>query len=271
MKDDLGDRMKMLEGVEAGRRFLPLLPICVRLDGKGFHNFTKGMNRPFDATMSDMMVDTTVFLVEETNACVGYTQSDEISLILYSDTMKSQTYFDGRIQKLVSVLAATATAKFMSLVADRMPAKFGELPRFDCRAWMVPNKEEAVNTILWREFDATKNSISMLAQSKFSHKELDGKNGQEKQEMLYAKFGINWNDVEARFKRGVYVQRKTSVRSFTAEELSELPPKHAARKNPDLKIERSDVIVVDMPPLAKVTNRVEVIFDGKEPETLKEE
>lgn len=263
--DDLGDRMKSLEGIEAQRRLIPLLPICCRLDGCHFHSFTRGMKRPFDDVMSDMMVETTKFLVEETNACVGYTQSDEISLILYSDSYKKQVYFDGRIHKLVSVLAAKATGKFLSLVMEKMPNKAKLLPTFDCRIWNVPNKEEAVNTILWRELDASKNSVSMLAQSKFSHKELDGKSGSQKQEMLFSKFGINWNNVEARFKRGVYVQRKTTVRSFTADELNDLPPKHEARKNPDLKIERSDVIVVDMPPLAKVVNRIEVIFDGKEP------
>lgn len=270
MKDDLGDRMKMFEGMEAGRKFLPLLPICCRLDGRNFGNFTKGMKRPFDSTMSDMMVLTTVFLVEEANACIGYTQSDEISLILHSDSMKSQTYFDCRIQKLVSVLASTATAKFMSLVAERMPEKFKALPCFDCRAWVVPDKEEAVNTILWREWDCLKNSVSMLAQSKFSHKELDGKNGSEKQEMLFSKFGINWNDVESRFKRGVYVQRKKSFRRFSNEELAKLPPKHNARKDPNLIFERTDVIVVDMPPLGKVINRVEVIFEGAEPQVLLE-
>jgi len=271
MKDDLGDRMKMLEGIEAGRRFLPLLPICVRLDGKCFSSFTRGMKRPFDSVMSDMMVETTKFLVEETNACIGYTQSDEISLILYSDTYKSQVFFDGIIQKLVSVLASLATAKFLTLVMGKMPDKVKELPVFDCRVWTVPNKEEAVASILWREFDSTKNSISMLAQSKFSHKELDGKTGEEKQEMLFSKFGINWNDIEPRFKRGTYIQRKKIVRRFSVEELDKLPPKHAARKNPDLTFERSDVIVVNMPPLSTVVNRVAVIFDGAEPETLKKE
>lgn len=262
--------MKEFEMAEAGRRLIPLLPICCRLDGKCFHSFTKGMNRPFDSVMSDMMVETTAFMVEETNACIGYTQSDEISLVLYSDSLKSQVYFDGRIQKLVSVLAAKTTAKFLTLVFERMPEKVRELPVFDCRVWVVPNKDEAVNTILWREFDASKNSISMLAQSKFSHKELDGKSGEEKQEMLFSKFGINWNDIEPRFKRGTYVQRKTTVRRFTTEELEMLPPKHEARRNPDLTFERSDVKVVEMPPLSTVVNRVAVIFDGADPETLKD-
>jgi len=139
---------------------------------------------------------------------------------------------------------------------------------FDSRAWIVPDKEEAVNTLLFREIDATKNSISMLAQSKFSHKELDGKSGNEKQEMLFSKFGINWNDVESRFKRGVYVQRKKSFRRFSSDELAKLPPKHNAKKDPNLVVERTDVIVVDMPPLGKVLNREEVIFEGAEPQIL---
>lgn len=98
-KDLFGDRMKMYEGIEAGRSFIPLMPVCIRLDGKAFHNWTKGLERPFDESFRSIMVETTKYLVDETCAVMGYTQSDEISLILYSNKIESQIYFDGNIDE----------------------------------------------------------------------------------------------------------------------------------------------------------------------------
>lgn len=99
MNDDLGDRMKVYEMAEAGRKFMPLLPIVARLDGKGFSSFTKGLLRPYDERLSNLMVDCTKYLVSETNACCGYTQSDEITLAWYAPDYKSEIYFAGRISK----------------------------------------------------------------------------------------------------------------------------------------------------------------------------
>lgn len=265
--ETLDDRMKFFEEIEAQRHLIPLLPICVRLDGKCFSSFTRDMVRPFDATFSKIMVDTTKFLVEEVNACIGYTESDEISLVLYSDNLKSQVYFNGRIQKLVSVIASLASVKFLSLIIERMPRKAEEMPVFDCRIWNVPNKIEAANAILSRENDSTRNSVHMAANHYYSHKELHNKNAAEMHEMLHEK-GINWNDYPSAFKRGTFIQRKYSTRKFTIEELDKLPPKHNARKNPELEFERSDVVIVDMPPFNKVINRIEVIFDGIEPKVI---
>jgi len=267
-KESLDDRMKLYEAIEAQRHLIPLLPICCRLDGKCFSSFTRDLVRPFDIVFSQMMIETTKFLVEEANACIGYTESDEISLIIYSDSTKSQVFFDGRIQKLTSVLASLATAKFLSLVFERLPDKARELPVFDCRVWNVPNKEEAVNSILWREIDSTKNSYSMSARCYYSAKELHGKNSSEIQEMLFQK-GINWSDYPFHFKRGTFIQRKKVLRKFTASELDKLPPKHKAREDPDLVYERSEVEIVSMPPFSTIVNRVGVIFNGEEPVTEK--
>jgi tRNA(His) 5'-end guanylyltransferase len=267
--DDFGDRMKDFEQREAGRRFLSMLPICVRLDGKCFHNYTKGMERPYDKRLSDVMVAVTKFLVEETNACMGYVQSDEISLVLYSDSYNSQIYYDGKIAKIVSVVASLCTAKFNELA---MKAGLSDkLAFFDCRAWQVPNLVEAANAFLWRELDSSKNSISMASRAYFSHKALMNKTGSEMQEMLFSQKGINWNDYPSFFKRGTFVQRRTTTKAFSAEELEKLPPKHQARQNPDLMVERSEVRVLDMPQFSKVTNRVEVIFNGAEPIVKTEE
>jgi tRNA(His) guanylyltransferase len=265
MSDDIGDRMKKYEMEEAGRKLMPLLPVMARLDGRAFHSFTHGMARPFDERMTRLMVETTKALVAESGAVIGYTQSDEISLVLYSDNQKTQVFFDGRIQKLASVLASYCTAVFVRSIPQFLPEKDGLTPTFDCRVWNVPTKWEAVNTITWREFDAVKNSISSAARAHFSHKQVDGKSGSEMQDMLHS-IGINWNDYPAFFKRGTYVQRKKTVRRFTAEEIEELPAGHDARTNPDLMVERSDVVGLwDVPPIARMTNRVEFVFDGADP------
>ena len=133
MTDDLGDRMKVFEQAEAGRRFLPLLPVVARLDGRGFSSFTRGLQRPFDSRMSDLMIETTKALVDETVAVCGYTQSDEITLAWYSDDYRSQIFFDGKIQKMVSTLAAIASVTFNKLLPQFLPEKVTAAPTFDCR------------------------------------------------------------------------------------------------------------------------------------------
>lgn len=259
MIDKLGDRMKLYEQMEAGRKLMPGLPICVRVDGRAFHTFTRGMKRPYDEDMSVAMIETMKFLVEQTDACIGYVQSDEISLVL-SDIKAPM--FDGKIAKLNSVIASMATAKFNEVIHKSYPNK--PLAFFDCRCWNVPSRTEAVNNILWREFDATKNSISTAARSVYSDAQLLGKNGSEKQDMLMEK-GINWNDYPVFFKRGTYARRVVISRKFTDEELNELPEHHEARNNPDLLITRSSIEVIDMPIFTKVMNRNEVVFDGAVP------
>lgn len=269
-KDSLGDRMKFYEKAAGCEEvFLPMLPIVVRLDGKAFHSFTKGLDRPFDERFRKLMVATTEFLVQYTNARIGYTQSDEITLIFYSGEPKSQVFFDGRRDKIITILAAKATQFFNRHLPDFLPSKSNlkdeNAPVFDARAFMVPARYEAVNALIWREQDATKNSISMVAQAHFSHKSLQGKNGKEMQEMLFQEKGINWNDYPAAFKRGTYVQRRKVTRPFTVEELSKLPPKHKARQNPDLVVERTEIQIIDMPILTKVINQEEVVFEGAAP------
>ncbi len=242
-KTGFGDRMKAYERQETARRLLALLPVLVRIDGKNFSRFTRGLERPYDARLSELMLATTKYLVSESNALCGYTQSDEISLLLYSDEIKSQIFFDGKIQKINSVLASMTSAYFNYHKAEALPSKREELANFDSRVWSVPTRAEAANVFLWRERDATKNSISMAAREHYSHQELKGKTSNEMQEMLFHK-GTNWNDYPAFFKRGVFVQRKAV-----------------------LETERTEITSIEMPPFDKVTNRVEVIFAGQAPET----
>lgn len=263
-KDTLGDRMKLFEMMEAGRRFMPFLPVIARIDGRSFSNFTRGLGRPYDKRLSDLMIATTKYLVSETGATCGYTQSDEISLSWLSSTSECQIFFDGRITKMTSTLAALASVYFNKFLPKYLPEKQDQMPTFDARVWNVPNEQEGANAFLWRELDATKNAISMAAQHYYSHNELMNKNSSEKQEMLFQK-GVNFNDYPSFFKRGTFIQKKTVVRKFTTTELDKLPEKHEARKNPNLEIERTDYLILDMPPFGKVKNRPQVIFWGNDP------
>lgn len=268
--DKFGDRMKMYEGFETNRLLMPNLPVIARLDGKCFSKFCKGLKKPYDERLTNLMIDVTKELVEETNSCTGYTQSDEISLTWYSDDYKENLYFNGRIFKITSRLSALASVIFNKLLPDFIPEKtqinnLKNLPTFDCRVFNVPNLSEGVNQFLWREKDATKNSISSLAQSIFSHKKLQNKNCNEMQDMLMLEKNINWNDYPIFFKRGTYIQRKLVKSKFSKQELEELPEKHFARQNPHLIVERHIVDKVELPILNSIKNREDVIYFGKNP------
>jgi tRNA(His) guanylyltransferase len=259
--------MKSYESRESDRRFLPMVPVYARIDGRGFSSFTRGMERPYDRRMTELMIRTTESLVEETHARIGYTQSDEISLVWLAERSDSSIFFDHRVAKMTSVLASYATAVFMADIYQ-MPdmASFRcRLPHFDCRVFQVPSRAEAANVFLWREQDATKNAISMAARSVYSHKELDGKSGPEMQEMLFAK-GINFNDYPAFFRRGTFIRRETVSRELTVEEIDRIPERH--RPAPGSAVLRTQIRRLDMPRFSNVTNREAVIFDGSNPETV---
>lgn len=265
MKNDkLGDRMKMYESQTTSLKLIPLLPVVVRLDGNSFSKFTKGLKRPYDERLSKLMIETTRFLVKEFNPNIGYTQSDEITLVFYNSDPKTQMIFGGRVFKIETKLATSASVFFNKCLKEYLPEKSDKSPTFDCRVFNVPTKEEAANALLWRELDATKNSITMAASELYSHNFLNKKNSSDKQELLFEK-GVNWNDYPTFFKRGSYIQRKRVYREFTPEELKKLPSKHKARVNPDLKIERWEIRDIDLPPLTKIENKVDVILFGEDP------
>lgn len=265
MADGLAERMKLYEGAESGRRLMPLLPALARLDGRAFHTFVRGLERPFNKRLSDLMIDTAAFLVRETSATVGYTQSDEITLAWVPAGADTQVFFDGRVQKMTSGLAALCAARFNRRLPDFLPPGYADrLPVFDCRVWNVPNLEEAANVFVWRELDATKNSVAMAARAHYDHDAVHGRTSSELQELLWQK-GVNWNDYPAFFKRGTYLRCRRVRRPFAAAELESLPPKHAARSNPGLFVERSECVPLALAPLPKLENRVGVLFGGEEP------
>lgn len=267
-KDDLGDRCKSFEGTEANRRAMLGLPLLARLDGRAFHTFTRGLRRPYDPGMSQAMIETTRYLVEKMTALVGYTQSDEITLVWYwptrgVDRPDSDYVFGGRFQKIVSVLAGMASAKFCQLLPELLPGKATQTPHFDCRVWQVPTLSDAADVFVWREDDATKNSITMAASAHYSDRQLHGVGSSAKQEMLWQK-GINWNDFPAFFKRGSYLQRRTFDRALTDEERERIPEKHRPPEGELVK--RSHVVELDLPPVRQSANLTAVLFEGAEPE-----
>lgn len=266
--DDFGDRMKAYEAAETARAFDPALPIYARIDGRAFSGFTRGMDRPFDERMTKAMVFVTSHLVQQTHARIGYTQSDEISLVWHADAPSSEPLFGGKVHKLTSVLASMATSAMQFAIqlyfnqpdADMYARRF---PHFDARVFTLPSRVEGANAFLWRAMDARKNSISMAAQAHFSHKALHGKDQRDKRAMLAEK-GIDFETAyPAKFKWGTWVRRVSYDRAFTPEELERIPEKH--RPAPDALVTRSEVREIDMPEFHKVKNRVEVIFDGAEP------
>jgi tRNA(His) 5'-end guanylyltransferase len=223
IQDKLGDYIKQFESVETSRVCPVGKPMIARLDGRAFHTFTRGLNRPFDERLTQLMRETTQFLVKETNALVGYCQSDEITLVWFlpADT-ESQYLFGGRIQKATSILASLASVEFNRNLAYLIPEKVSAFPIFDARVFSVPTLKDAFLSVLWRERDAIKNSITMFALSKFSHKQLQGVNGDQKKKML-SELGTPWEDLPLRHKRGSYFARVIKSRMLTEEEMIDIP------------------------------------------------
>lgn len=234
-RDALGDRMKKYEYIT--RTYLvPRMPVIIRLDGKAFHTFTRGFKRPFDEVLISTMQDTTKYLCENIQGCVlGYTQSDEITLVLVDyKKLNSCAWFDNNIQKMCSIAASMATFAFNRFFVANLNAfyefntdidlteigyhitfseeddgKYYDAYKkaaekgamFDARVFNIP-KEEVCNCVLWRQNDATRNSVEMVAQAHFSHGVLQNKSQSQMQDMLMLEKGINWNDFPVHQKRG---------------------------------------------------------------------
>jgi tRNA(His) 5'-end guanylyltransferase len=263
-KTTLGDRMKAYEQPSTSRKAFKGQPLIVRLDGKNFHTFCKGLKRPFDERLSALMVEVTKYLVETFQARIGYTQSDEITLVWHYQPHETAEYpFAGRFQKMESLLAAYATAFFNTHLSFHLPEKAGAMPVFDARAFVAPNEREAYHTVLWRQQDCTKNAISMAAQSMFSHKSLQGLHGPEMQERMWKEKGVNFNDYPAAFKRGTFVSRAKVLRVLDEAELARIPEAH----RPTGPVERTEIKVRDIW-LAKEDNTfvIPILFYGLEAE-----
>ena len=233
VRDDLGTRMKEFYENVPKTRLMRRTPVAIRIDGKAFHTFTRGFKKPFDTILIKSMQETTKYLCEHIQGCVlGYTQSDEITLILVDyKRLDSSAWFDYEIQKLCSISASMATVAFNKFfeknVSEAYKNRYAEAGKcampydlyekyctsiekgamFDARCFNIP-KEEVTNLIYWRQLDATRNSIQMVGQANFSHAELQEKTCNMIQDMLHEQRGINWNDFPTHQKRGTCVVRR---------------------------------------------------------------
>ena len=219
-KTSIGDRMKRYEEVPR-TSLTPRMPMIIRVDGRAFHTYTKKLHHgakdlgPWNPVMRDAMTDAARGLMREiSGAKIAYIQSDEISVLVTDyDKIGSQAWFDKVAQKVCSVAASISTMEFNNNIRHYVetglpPEMFPSTATFDARAFVVP-REDVCNYFVWRQRDAEKNSISMLAQHYFSAKQLHGKSGSAKQDMLMLEKGVNWNDIPVWQKRGWCVDRKT--------------------------------------------------------------
>ena len=228
--DSLGNRMKSYEVLSTSRQLMPNCPVYARIDGRAFHTFTRGLKKPFSETFISAMQYTCMKLVEATGANLGYVQSDEISLG-WKDFTKAP--FEGRIQKLESVLASMASAFFMHSVwfdvieqptDDNLEARCMKIPpTFDCRIFNVPDMIELANCFLWRENDSIKNSISGMALNFYSHKQIQGKSGEEKIAMMKEKGYDFYRDTDEAFLRGTFYRRENYKKVLSDEEVARIP------------------------------------------------
>ena len=239
--DDLGTRMKTFYEQIPKTKLMRRTPVIIRIDGKAFHTFTRGFNRPFDEVLIKTMQETTKYLCENIQGCVlGYTQSDEITLVLVDyQRFETSAWFDYEVMKMCSIAASMATMAFNKIFLDNIDLAYNnefhqlglgrmnnledaqEYDRlysyleqkydvyykktnsamFDARVFNIP-KEEVTNNFYWRQLDATRNSIQMVGQANFSHNELEHKTCNMIQDMLMTQKGINWNDFPTYLKRG---------------------------------------------------------------------
>ena len=239
VNDMLGQRMKNYYEAIPKTRLMRRTPVAIRIDGKAFHTFTRGFQKPFDEVLGNAMARTMEYLCQNIQGAVfGYTQSDEITILLQDyKKLTTDAWFDYEVQKMCSIAASMATMAFnkyfkeevdiwfrsnifafpendhneelMSLW-DRYRTAVDKGAMFDARCFNIP-KEEACNLIYWRQLDAQRSSIQMVGQANFSHAELQDQSCAEIQDMLHEQRGINWNDYEIRWKRGIAWTRTTGL------------------------------------------------------------
>ena len=273
--DDLGKRMKeFYEGIPK-TKLMRRCPVMLRIDGKAFHTFTRGFKKPFDEVLIKTMQETTQYLCENIQGCVlGYTQSDEITLVLI-DYQKFETsaWFDYEVQKIVSIAASMATMAFnkffitnardfidktyetrdAKLITDNddymttLQEAVYKGAMFDCRAFNIP-KEEVTNCVYWRQLDASRNSIQMVGQANFSHKELHKKTCNNIQDMLMEQKSINWNDFPTYQKRGSCVIKEEYItRTDGNGTVFEVNPEDVGTGTDDLTFRTRWIIDKDIP------------------------
>ena len=291
VNDKLGDRMKEFYENRSKTFLTRRTPVIIRIDGCHFHSFTKGLRKPYDKVFIKAMQRTTQALCEKIQGCkVGYVESDEISLLLTDyDNLQTDAWFDYSVQKVCSVSSSMASMyfnkffideamKYMKLYQNNIvngePSIVGLIPEedlkaeekyvgvlatrmelggyFDARAFNIP-ESEVVNYFIWRQNDATRNSINSLGYANFSTKELHGLNNSQVQEKLFQEKGINWNDCSTVEKRGTCVIKKEIT-------------KDTQTPNGIIPVVRNEwVIDEDIPIFTQDRNYIESVLPEKDP------
>ena len=223
--DDLGTRMKTFYEQVPKFNLYRRTPVAIRLDGRAFHTFTRGFQEPYDEVFSNAMIKTMDYLCRSIQGCVfGYTQSDEITLILIDyQTFETEAFFNYEVQKLCSISASMATMAFNKFFEEEVDKfyynhcsredplfeKYYQIYRdaqykgamFDARCFNIP-KEEVTNLVYWRQLDAMRNSAQMLGQHYYSDKELDGVSCEEIKDKVFNDYGVWWQGLRPRFRHG---------------------------------------------------------------------
>lgn len=264
-KQSLGDRMKEYESVHTQTSLIPRVPVYVRIDGRSFHTFTRGLQKPFDPDFVWTMKEVTKHLHAKTNAFISYVQSDEISLCYLEP---SKMPFETRLFKLESVLAGMASAAFCVFGSKtKLKDKIDSMvPHFDCRVCQLP-LEEMPNMLLFREHDCLKNAITLVALDHFSNKQIHKKNGNEKIAML-KEIGIDFNkDIDEDFRCGAWFKRVVFEKELDNASLAKIPEKQRKLdENGKMLVTRSEVRQVKFGmPLSRMENRLDVVLNGAFP------
>lgn len=260
-------RMKIYESV-TDYSLIPRVPVYARLDGRAFHTFCRGLDRPFDMEFFSLMKAVTKRLHAETNAELSFCQSDEISLVFRSP---EKMPFGTRLFKIQSVLAGMASAAFCVLGAECASEKIRckvrkTMPHFDCRVCQMP-LDECANMVLWRSQDAAKNSITQLALAHFSAAQIHRRNGDEKIAMLREKGVDYWTAVPEDVRLGAFFRREVYEKVLTDDEVARIPER-SRMFGPDgrMRATRSRISQFGLGmDLADVANKTGALFDGEDP------
>lgn len=224
----LGDRMKSYEKISQ-TKLISRMPVIIRLDGKAFHTYTRKCDRPFDEDLHLLRQDTLNYLCQNIQGCIlGYSQSDEITLVLKDwESFKTSSWFGNKVQKICSITASMCTA-FWNLSSAEIDGnrtegsdKFHSMALFDSRCFNIP-KEEVVNCLIWRQQDWERNSVQLLAQSLYSHKQLQNKSCAQLITKIEQEHGIIWGELEDWKKRGEFwfngeIQKTPRFKDFREE------------------------------------------------------
>jgi len=262
----MSDRLKTYEAVTTEVKLIEKLPIYARVDMRAGHMWCRGLDKPFDMRYASAMKAATAYLVKETGAVVGMTQSDEASFVWLDDT---KIPFGTRLFKLQSVLASMFTGAFIKAAFENGLGEktSGRLPTFDCRVLNLPTLEEAANMVMWRSMDAVKNSITLLALKYFSDRQIHGKNGDEKIQMLAEK-GVDYYALPEEYRLGAFFRREVYEKTLTPEEISKIPEKkRTLDANGGMTVVRSHIVGFSLGmPLIEIKNKAEALFSGEKPE-----